>query len=163
MIVFGGYDGAKSLNDLQAYDSGILSSTSALFSSLVSPFGLTHLCAVTGDWKELVGRGKAPSPRFGHSAVVYQQDKMYIFGGYDGVDRNDLYCFDFGKRTLSLCGHHRVLCGLTRLPCTYRIDAVECGPGKAGQPAAAPPVPQRGRIRGRDVRVWWKERDQALP
>lgn len=71
MIVFGGYDGAKSLNDLQAYDS------------------------VTGDWKELVGRGKAPSPRFGHSAVVHQQDKMYIFGGYDGVDRNDLYCFDF--------------------------------------------------------------------
>jgi hypothetical protein len=54
------------------------------------------MCAATGDWKELVGRGKAPSPRFGHSAVVYQHDKMYIFGGYDGVDRNDLYCFDFG-------------------------------------------------------------------
>ena len=63
---------------------------------------------MTGDWKELVGRGKAPSPRFGHSAVVHQQDKMYIFGGYDGVDRNDLYCFDFG--TLAVVWLCAVVC-----------------------------------------------------
>lgn len=68
---------------------------------------------MTGDWKELVGRGKAPSPRFGHSAVVHQQDKMYIFGGYDGVDRNDLYCFDFGTLdVVRLCACSAV-CAMT--------------------------------------------------
>lgn len=65
-------------------------------------------CLATDQWRELVGMGKAPSPRFGHTAVMHQGEKMYIFGGYDGVDRNDLYCFDFGMifLVLTLNGTH---------------------------------------------------------
>ena len=34
------------------------------------------------DWKEVEVEGEKPSPRYGHSSVVYG-GKMFIFGGYE--------------------------------------------------------------------------------
>ncbi|PRP87919.1 hypothetical protein PROFUN_02656 [Planoprotostelium fungivorum] len=47
-------------------------------------------------------RGKAPSKRYGHSAVVYG-DAMYICGGYDqhGLSCGDIHRFDFITHTWS--------------------------------------------------------------
>jgi hypothetical protein len=33
--------------------------------------------------------------RFGHTAVAYQE-KMYVFGGFDGTVRNDLFLYEPG-------------------------------------------------------------------
>jgi attractin len=33
--------------------------------------------------------------RFGHSAVAFN-DKMYVFGGFDGVIHNDLFVYEPG-------------------------------------------------------------------
>jgi hypothetical protein len=39
-----------------------------------------------------------PSPRHGHSAVLYK-DSMIVFAGNDGIDLNDLHRFDFRSDT----------------------------------------------------------------
>jgi len=46
----------------------------------------------TLKWKKIETKGSTPSPRYGHSAVIYN-NKMYVFGGYDneGGKCNDLY------------------------------------------------------------------------
>lgn len=60
-IVFGGYDGARRVNDLHSF----------------------HF--PTNDWRQL-NQVNAPSPRDRHIAVVYD-DSLYIFGGFDGESR----------------------------------------------------------------------------
>jgi len=52
------------------------------------------------QWEEVVPRSdpsQTPTPRAGHSAVVYDRH-MYVFGGYDkfGMSCNDLYQLNFG-------------------------------------------------------------------
>lgn len=51
---------------------------------------------ITNEWSEVKtgGHGK-PSDRSGHAAVMYL-DKMYIFGGLEGIthEMNDFYYFD---------------------------------------------------------------------
>ncbi len=41
--------------------------------------------------------GDLPDARWGHSAAVYE-GKMYIFGGRNHDDLNDIYSFDFEER-----------------------------------------------------------------
>lgn len=51
-----------------------------------------------------------PSPRIGHSAIIYQ-DSMYIFGGKDTEDRfDDMWRFDLQSNTWSQveCGNNPV-------------------------------------------------------
>jgi len=47
-------------------------------------------------WAIVVAHGTPPSPRCGHSAIVYDR-KMWIFGGHDNNKHpfNDLFFFDF--------------------------------------------------------------------
>jgi len=73
MYVFGGYDGARSLNDLFRFD------------------------LATSEWAQVRVTGTPPSPRGGHTAVVYG-DTMYAFGGKSGRSPfNDLRGFNFER------------------------------------------------------------------
>jgi len=47
-------------------------------------------------------KGDIPSPRYGHTAVVYKE-MMYVFGGWDGTRTlNDFYQYSFGKSKIVL-------------------------------------------------------------
>lgn len=73
MYVFGGYDGARSLNDLFRFDFG------------------------SSEWAQVRVNGSPPSPRGGHTAVVHG-DTMYTFGGKSGRSPfNDLCSFSFAR------------------------------------------------------------------
>ena len=73
MYVFGGYDGARSLNDLFRFDFG------------------------SSEWAQVRVNGSPPSPRGGHTAVVHG-DTMYTFGGKSGRSPfNDLCAFHFER------------------------------------------------------------------
>lgn len=51
----------------------------------------------TKTWKELNPTSQPPAPRRAHTSFVYD-DKMYIFGGWNGVECfNDMWYYDFGK------------------------------------------------------------------
>src|SRR5690242_3243623 len=51
------------------------------------------------DWRKLVVKGTAPSPRYCHTAAV-KNGKIYVFGGYNGSDYfNDLYTYDLTNYT----------------------------------------------------------------
>jgi len=77
MFVFGGYDGTRSLNDLFRFD--------------------LH----RSEWSHVRVSGTPPSPRGGHTAVVYG-DHMYTFGGKSGRSPfNDLCAFDFERQQWS--------------------------------------------------------------
>ncbi|EOD19314.1 hypothetical protein EMIHUDRAFT_458743 [Emiliania huxleyi CCMP1516] len=70
LYVFGGYDGARSLNDLFRMDLR------------------------TSEWAPVRTSGVPPSPRGGHTAVVHG-DRIYTFGGKSGRSPfNDLCCLD---------------------------------------------------------------------
>ncbi|CAI2378495.1 unnamed protein product [Moneuplotes crassus] len=47
----------------------------------------------TISWKKFKNKSVRPPPRWGHSAAEYD-GKIYIFGGRNETDCNDLYCFD---------------------------------------------------------------------
>ena len=71
MYVFGGYDGGRSLNDLFRFDFQ------------------------KSEWAQVRVSGLPPSPRGGHTAVVYGAT-MYAFGGKSGRSPfNDLHAFSF--------------------------------------------------------------------
>jgi len=73
MYVFGGYDGARSLNDLFRFD------------------------LASSQWSQVRVTGQPPSPRGGHTAVVYG-DTLYAFGGKSGRSPfNDLCSFEFER------------------------------------------------------------------
>ena len=76
IYIFGGYDGYNRVDDFHRYD--ISSST----------------------WQQLepLNPEQGPSPRHSHSSVV-NDDHMYVFGGYDGHYRNDLYKYNFKTNT----------------------------------------------------------------
>ena len=68
------------------------------------------------SWELLEPEGTRPSPREGHTMVVYQH-LLYIFGGWDGQALGDFYCFDTQRNAYSLfsvsgpqvCGHSMTL------------------------------------------------------
>ena len=70
MVVFGGYDGTSSRrNDVWALS-----------------------LAGSPAWSELFPAGSPPSGRYGHTAFYDPvRDRMLIFAGYDGTDRNDVW------------------------------------------------------------------------
>lgn len=72
IYIFGGYDGFNRVDDFHRYSID------------------------SGRWslQEVSNPEAGPSPRHSHSAVVYN-NQLYIFGGYDGHYRNDLYRFNF--------------------------------------------------------------------
>jgi hypothetical protein len=72
MLVVGGHDGAKHLNDFYQFNFDTL------------------------EWSlvETMGQVAPPSPRDSHAAVICG-DAMYLFGGSTGSARNDLYSFSF--------------------------------------------------------------------
>ena len=71
MYVFGGYDGGRSLNDLFRFDFQ------------------------ASEWAQVRVSGVPPSPRGGHTAVVYGST-LYAFGGKSGRSPfNDLHAFSF--------------------------------------------------------------------
>ena len=73
MYVFGGYDSKRYLNDFHRFE----------FTS--------------NTWSPVVHGGGAPSPRGGHTTVVYQ-DTMVVFGGCDGWNYfNDCYRYAFNS------------------------------------------------------------------
>ena len=55
-----------------------------------------HICQVICsklDLRNSSNFGQIPSTRWGHAAAVYE-DKLYILGGRNHDDINDLHCFD---------------------------------------------------------------------
>jgi leucine-zipper-like transcriptional regulator 1 len=75
LYIFGGFDGSARVNDLHCYD------------------------LVNNQWRNIQHENVAPpSPRHSHAAVVYQ-DSMFVFGGYDGSYRSDLYEYSFANRS----------------------------------------------------------------
>lgn len=72
--LFGGRDGGKDFGDLWRYD------------------------LERDSWKKLSPKGKAPAPRFGHSAVWVDGHGVIVFAGQRGPDFfDDLWAFDPGK------------------------------------------------------------------
>lgn len=66
MVVFGGHDGTRHLDDVYIFD------------------------IESGVWTNVVVGGRGPSARDSHVSFVYG-DAMYIFGGSNGMALNDLY------------------------------------------------------------------------
>ncbi|ETI47587.1 hypothetical protein L916_07974 [Phytophthora nicotianae] len=126
LIVFGGWDGRDTLNDLYEY-SFVTNEwrkmettgnspphryrhTAVIFGDNMFVFGgvdkthsrfndLQRLDLVTNTWSEVCTTGSIPSSRTFHRAVVVDS-KMYLLGGYDGTDRlQDLYSIDIGALT----------------------------------------------------------------
>ncbi|CAD7960621.1 unnamed protein product [Amoebophrya sp. A120] len=77
MWVFGGFDGRTRFNDLRELRLGVFPSGGVTESSSVPQS--RHQSA----WIQISTRTQRPRPRFGHSAVTYE-NSMYIFGGWDG-------------------------------------------------------------------------------
>lgn len=80
IYVFGGWDGNVTNNDFFKYNTE------------------------KKTWKKVKKkRGKKPSARRSHCAVRHE-NKMYVFGGFDGVgfSESEMHCFDFTKEKWSV-------------------------------------------------------------
>ena len=64
MVIFGGFDGKKRMNDVQLLDTDAM------------------------EWSRPTVNGIPPTARTYHSACLSER-KMYVFGGYDGKTRSD--------------------------------------------------------------------------
>lgn len=123
LIVFGGWDGKDTLNDVHAYHfptrvwRKIITTgaspphryrhTSVIFQDALFVFGgvdkqhcryndLQRLCLKTFTWTSVATNGFVPSSRTFHRAVSVG-NLMYLLGGYDGTDRlHDLYSIHVG-------------------------------------------------------------------
>ena len=73
MVVFGGHDGARQLNDFYAWSFG------------------------NESWTEIEMIGSPPSPRDSHVAVAYK-NSLFIFGGSTGNARSDFYEYKFEEQ-----------------------------------------------------------------
>lgn len=79
MLVFGGHDGARQLNDFYAWNF------------------------TNETWTEIETLGYPPSPRDSHVAVNYK-NSLFIFGGSTGNARSDFFEFKFDEqRWLPIC------------------------------------------------------------
>ena len=128
LIVFGGWDGKDTLNDLYSYSlhdkewkrsetTGTppphrYRHTAVVFENSMFVFGgvdkqhcryndLQRLDLRNNVWSEVCTTGYIPSSRTFHRAVVVG-NLMYLLGGYDGTDRlHDLYSIHVGTLTPS--------------------------------------------------------------
>lgn len=125
MYIFGGYDGTQRINDFFRYnfkrnDWEIINSNSpppslrdrhsaVSYSTNIYIFGgydginrvndLFEYSIEENSWREIISLNESakPSPRHSQTAVVYQR-YLYIFGGYDGIYKNDFYQFDLKEK-----------------------------------------------------------------
>ncbi|KAJ9065492.1 hypothetical protein DSO57_1019080 [Entomophthora muscae] len=122
MVVFGGFDGRRCLNDLWRYDFSAKS------------------------WRPLAEGPDGPSPRFGHTAVLFE-DQLFILGGRDseGRDLNDLWSYNlihfkwkqltsralttpggvFGAKAIALNGKAFVFGGVERKKSSFTIRVLD--------------------------------------
>jgi hypothetical protein len=94
--MFGGIgpNGQRS-NELFAFDFSTFlhSHQSMTIWCLISP----PISTETRQWAVIAApQGQVPGPRWGHTAVVWQ-NAMYVFGGYSDAFHNDLFKYDFGS------------------------------------------------------------------
>lgn len=124
MFVFGGYNGTSRLNDFYSFDFIHESWKKNIGSSGTPPSPRDRHCAVvykdgfyvfggfdgharvndlhrydilSGEWSRILPSWDnlaVPTPRHSHCAVVYK-DSMFVFGGYDGSYRCDLFEYNF--------------------------------------------------------------------
>jgi N-acetylneuraminic acid mutarotase len=95
IYIFGGYDGINRVNDFYGYDIDF--NTWRKVVAVQAPNNQVS-GGELGEEMENTVPSNVPSPRHSHSAVVYE-DSMFVFGGYDGHYRNDLYRYNFVKNT----------------------------------------------------------------
>lgn len=123
LIVFGGWDGRDTLNDLYEFNFCTREWKKIETQGTSPPHRYRHTAVLYGDsmfvfggvdkshsrfndfqrldltnntWTEVCTTGTIPSSRTFHRAVVVGS-KMYLLGGYDGTDRlQDLYSIDVG-------------------------------------------------------------------
>ena len=132
MLLFGGHDGTRHLADTHVFDfetriwtSLVTDGTppiprdshvSIVWNRCMYVFGGSSGSAMSdlhelqlpatpsspAKWRQLKSTSSdQPGPRFCHVAVPYQ-DAMYVFGGYDGLERlNDFIRFDFAAYDLN--------------------------------------------------------------
>lgn len=92
MILYGGIGpNGMRRGDVVAFDFG-----SSAASFIDTAFSETWPCLVTKKWTTVSTTGANPPPRWGHSAVIYE-DKMYVFGGYVDTFQNDLFQLDLSE------------------------------------------------------------------
>jgi len=97
LIIFGGWDGRDTLNDLYEYNME------------------------TREWRKMETRGISPPHRYRHTAVIYG-DNMFVFGGVDKTHSrfNDLQRLDLG--TFYKCWFERQAKVTDQRGCTRRLQ-----------------------------------------
>uniref|UniRef100_A0A7S2L7C8 BTB domain-containing protein n=1 Tax=Leptocylindrus danicus TaxID=163516 RepID=A0A7S2L7C8_9STRA len=120
-VLFGGFDGAKWLNDMYEFDfktklwrqieaKGDLPSVRSCpawasdekhvyiqggYDGVDRKADFFACDLSTYTWKEMPCLGSPPSPRYFHSCCLYA-NRMYVFGGYSGSERlSDMFVYDF--------------------------------------------------------------------
>lgn len=139
LVLFGGFDGKKWLNDLHFFCiSSLVWSQPRVLGAAPSPRQHHSSCIVRAkmyvfggyngsNWLSdlvvldlklqaalsLTATGDAPSPREGHSMAAYNED-LYVFGGWDGAALGELYKLDTRRMewsSLKTAGESPQLCG----------------------------------------------------
>ena len=120
-VLFGGFDGAKWLNDMYEFDfktktwrqveaKGDLPSVRSCpawasdekhvyiqggYDGVDRKADFFACDLSTYTWKEMPCLGSPPSPRYFHSCCLYA-NRMYVYGGYSGSERlSDMFVYDF--------------------------------------------------------------------
>ncbi|KAJ4457573.1 putative kelch repeat [Paratrimastix pyriformis] len=142
--------------------------SSVVFGTSMYCFGGKKMAAISGGtrcneliaydfesktWRDIPLAGDYPSPRSGHSAVVWH-DQMYVFGGVARDDKsqeyfNDCYVFDFGSPPSARAMHSAVVwagkmwvfAGLDSNERLADMHALDLGQQPATITPAPPPVP----------------------
>lgn len=105
MYIFGGYDGKFRRGQVHAFQIGKPVSVSDIHASSANKcYGSGSADQVTADniecsWRKIETKGRAPSPRYTHSAAMIGS-KMVVYGGNSGCLKGDVYILDFGTYTL---------------------------------------------------------------
>ena len=105
-ILFGGSDGYRFLNDMYILDiekkmwTLIQPQNSHDQPNPSDPAGHKHLTRNLSFYDNRIkgGDSNVPTPRFGHSCVIFDE-KMWLFGGWDGKSTlNDIWTFEWTSR-----------------------------------------------------------------
>ena len=118
MYIFGGWDGQMTLNDLSIFDlnlhiwlqpkhitgsiEGRYRHTSCATQQAMYVFGGINLALKrfndiheynfeSQTWTRRISLDISPTSRTFHQAVILNDQWLFVFGGFDGMKRNDLY------------------------------------------------------------------------